>query len=135
MFADKYNEGCNDLAKPYPWLGKPSPVLANAATHAADDFLHGAASGKRRSGLGKSDALLSHHAPRLGLSSTPAPRELQHPQGHDGLSLIPKPCGIESKFHPGSEHGLRIRGLSGANARVWATRQTEIGKRALVRTF
>jgi hypothetical protein len=31
----------------------------------ADDFLHRAASGERRSGLGKSDALLSHHAVRI----------------------------------------------------------------------
>jgi hypothetical protein len=40
--------------------GEAALVLADAGAHAADDLVHRAAGGERRSGLGKGHALLSH---------------------------------------------------------------------------
>jgi hypothetical protein len=85
-------------------------VLAHAGADAANDLIHRAADGERRSGLGKGHALLRHHAPRLALGSLSAARELQHAQGHHGLDLVTKARGGEGEFYPVREHGLRIRG-------------------------
>jgi hypothetical protein len=97
-------------------------VLAHTGADAADDLLHRAPGGERRSGLGKGHALLSYHAPRLGLGSLSAARELQHAQGHHGLHLVTKARGIAGEFQPLQKHGLRIRGMGGANTRAWRSK-------------
>src|SRR6476619_6916374 len=90
---------------------KAALVLADAGAHAADDLVHRAAGGERRSRLGKGHALLRHHALRLGRGGSAALRKLQHAQGHHRLHLVAEARGIEGELHPGREHGYRIRGV------------------------
>jgi hypothetical protein len=90
--------------------GETAAVLGDTGANAADDLVHRAAGGERRSSLGEGDALLGHHAPRLALGELAAARKPHHAQRDHALRLGRKPCGIEGEFRP-ALHGAGHKGV------------------------